>query len=252
MPATTLLDMTQGILSDMDSDEISELADTTEAMQVARIIRNVFSEICDEYYLETNKELLQLEGLADTDHPTHLRIPAGVYSIQSFEYNIQDNGATPLNFRRIQFLEPEDFLKIVTLNNQDDDVQEITDFGGAMFQVRTNQDPHYYTSFDHEYIVCDAWNSDVTATMVASRTRVYASSKPALVLDGDTEIDLPEHLISLLRAEASVRAFDMFKDGAPPSVMRNAMRQRVRAKRLKHAVKERRPIDLLPDYGRKV
>jgi hypothetical protein len=244
--------MTQGILSEMDSDEVNHLADTTEAMQVARIIRNTFNDISDEYLLESNKELLNLEGIADTTRPTHLRIPQGVYSIERFEYDIREGADDPLNFRRLQFLEPSDFLPRVTLNNQDDVVQIVEDFGGAKFQVHTSVSPSCYTTFDNEYVVCDAIDLDISSTLMGSRTRVLATRKPTLSLTDASVIDLPDFLISLLRAEATMVAFDVFKDGAPPSIQRRANRQRVRARRLKHTIGERRPKDLLPDYGRRV
>lgn len=252
MPDTTLLDITQDILSDMDSDEVNSIEDTTEAQQVARIVRNAYSEVCDEFYLESNKRLLELTGLADTDHPTHLGVPEGVHSIENLEYDCRDlNGDAP-RYVKMCYLEPEAFLTKVNWPETDANVQEVEDFGGAKIHVRNDKHPTYYTLFDNSRVVLDSFNEDSTATLVGDRTRCFATQKPTLVLDDDTVIDLPQHLISLLRSEAMVAAFDRFKDGAPPSVQRTANRQRVRAQRLKHTVRERRPNDLLPDYGRHV
>lgn len=251
MPNTTLLDMTQDLLSDMDSDEVDSISETTEAQQIARIIRNSFQEICDEYYLQSNKRLLQLDSLADTARPTHLVIPDGVHSIESLEYDCSDLVGDAPRFRHLCFLEPNNFLLKVTWSGTSTNVEEVEDFGGAILHVRNDKHPAYYTTFDDKRVVLDSWNQPTTATVVGSRTRAIATSKPGLVMDDSSVIDLPEHLVSLLRAESKVQAFDMFKDGAPPSVQRSAMRQRVRAQRLKHSIKERRPQDLLPDYGRR-
>lgn len=250
MPATTLLDLVQDILSDMDSDEVDSIGDTTEASQVARIVRNKYSEICDEFELQNTKGLFTLDSLSDTTKPTHINVPEDMGRIESLEYDCRDGMSDAVRYRKMTFLEPADFIPKVASNSTDANVQEVEDFGGAVFHVRNDIHPTYYTTFDNGHIVFDSWREASTATVVGDRTRVVAYRKPTLILDDDTEVDLPQHLVSLLRAEATVDAFDKFKDGAPTSVMRSALRQRVRAARLKHTVKERRPRDLLPDYGR--
>lgn len=249
----TLLELVQTLLSDIDSDDVNSIEDTGEAMQIARIVRSTFQDICTEYYLESNKELTQLESLVDANHPTHLRIPDGVYSIESFEYNVSDSNGDPPRWKRLLFLEPMDFLNRVTHNDDGStNIQIVDEFGGAQIQVRKDVQPTCYTSFDNQYVVLDAWKQDVVSTVVGSRTRVVVSKKPSLELEDDEVIDLPEHLESLLTAESRVLAFEMFKDGAPAQVQRIALRQRVRAQRIKHSIKERRPSDQLPDYGRRV
>jgi len=48
MPKLTVLDMVQDVLSDMDSDEVSSIDDTVEAMQVAQIIKTAFYEVIND------------------------------------------------------------------------------------------------------------------------------------------------------------------------------------------------------------
>ena len=45
MPKLTLLNMTQNILSEMDSDEVNGIADTVESTQVAHIIETMYYDL---------------------------------------------------------------------------------------------------------------------------------------------------------------------------------------------------------------
>ena len=47
MPKLTLLDMTQDILSDIDSDEVNSISDTPDSLQVAGIIKSSFYDMID-------------------------------------------------------------------------------------------------------------------------------------------------------------------------------------------------------------
>ena len=42
MPKMSLLEMTQDILSDMDSDEVNSINDSVESLQVLGIIKNTY------------------------------------------------------------------------------------------------------------------------------------------------------------------------------------------------------------------
>jgi len=48
MAKKTVLDMVQDILSDMESDEVNSISDTTEALQVAQIIHY---QLCWWYFI---------------------------------------------------------------------------------------------------------------------------------------------------------------------------------------------------------
>ena len=47
MAKMTLLEMTQDILSDMDSDEVNSIATTSESLQIAQIIKTAYYNIID-------------------------------------------------------------------------------------------------------------------------------------------------------------------------------------------------------------
>ena len=47
MAKLTLLQMTQDIMSDMDSDDINSINDSVEALQVAQIIKTTYYNIID-------------------------------------------------------------------------------------------------------------------------------------------------------------------------------------------------------------
>lgn len=249
----TVLQLVQDVLSDADSDDVSTIGETVEAGQAARLLKSVHDTITDEYNLETHKGLRTLTGMGDTTRPTHLLIPEGVHAIEQFEYDVRDDPADPAAWRRIGYLNPDDFLRVVThYNNDGAEIQVVTDFDGGSFQIRNDVHPRYYTSFDNEHVVCDSFLESASSTLMGSKTRILATLRPTLVLADATVVDLPPHLMSLLKTEFRYMYFELFKDGAPEAVTRAAFRQRVRADRTKHMIREKRPSDSLPDYGRHV
>lgn len=66
MPKYTLLDMTQDILSDMNSDEVNSIADTIESMQVAQIIKSTYYNIIDGRDWPHLYQMFQLTPSGDT------------------------------------------------------------------------------------------------------------------------------------------------------------------------------------------
>ncbi len=86
MAEQTLLDMTQNILSALDSDEVNSIGDTTEALQVAKIIRNKYYDIVSRDSLPAQETLLTLDPSNDSFKPTLMYVPAGVSRIDWIKY----------------------------------------------------------------------------------------------------------------------------------------------------------------------
>ncbi len=83
---STLLDMTQNILSALGSDEVNSISDTTEAMQVAQIIKNKYYDIIARGNLPEHEEFFQLDPPLDATAPVLMYIPDGVSKMEYLKY----------------------------------------------------------------------------------------------------------------------------------------------------------------------
>ena len=60
MAKDTLLEIVQDILSDADGDEVNSISDPVESEQCAKILRNEFKTIVDEFDIKMQETLIQL------------------------------------------------------------------------------------------------------------------------------------------------------------------------------------------------
>lgn len=82
----TLLEMTQNILSSMESDEVNSISDTVEAEQVATEIRTAYYELMSTLNQPSKKALISLEPSNDPERPNVLKIPDNVIKVDWIKY----------------------------------------------------------------------------------------------------------------------------------------------------------------------
>ena len=83
----TLLEMTQDILSDMDSDEVNSINDSVESLQVAQIIKTTYYNIIDGRDYDFLYELFQLDASGTSSRPTHMKLPENIIDLKYIKYN---------------------------------------------------------------------------------------------------------------------------------------------------------------------
>lgn len=86
MANPTLLEMTQEVLSSLDSDSVNSISDTVESTQVATIIKRKYYDIISRGALPDQQVLIQLTASGDATLPTLMYIPAGVVQIDWIKY----------------------------------------------------------------------------------------------------------------------------------------------------------------------
>lgn len=238
MAKKTLLQMVQKILSDMDSDEVNSISDTVEAMQVAEIVRFSYEELIATLKIPERMSLIPLESLADVNRPNYLKIPDSVKGFQWIRYN----GKT------VQYLNPESFIDLV-LDRSEGTLVE--DFQNVSYYVKNDEDPQYWTSFDDEYVVFDAFNQDVESTLQESKSIAYAEMGSNFELSDDYVPDLDDNLFPLLINEAKAVCFVDLKQVSNSKAEQNARRQLVRVQNELNRTAKPSPRSRLPDYGRR-
>lgn len=255
MARPTLLDLTQRILSSMDSDVVNSISDTAEAEQVADIIRETYLDIVDEYDLESEHTLFALTASGTTARPTHMSIPEGYHSIEWIKYDCRESvSSTVRRFKVIPFMEPGDFSnQVMQANSDDSNVDVISDPTGVELLIVNDKNPSCWTTFDGVTITFDSYDSAIDTTLQSSKTQAYGQKAQALTIADTTTIDLPQELYNLLRNQARETCFELFKDGAPDKLKKMASRARTRSQRLRQvtALEGRDHYRKLPDYGRR-
>ena len=215
---TTLLQIVQSILSDMDSEDVNSISDSVEAQQIASVVEDTYYNIISARLIPEHKKLLSLTSMSDTSRPTHFRYPDNTKNIQRVDYNISST-ATP-NFREVIYLEPEEFLN--RMNQTGLKVETYNDLVDIF--VSTDRAPTYYTSFDDYHIIMDAYDSSVESILASNKTRAFGEVVPTFSQTDSFEPDLDNTLMPLLLAEAKSACFSMFKGGSDPKVEQAARR----------------------------
>lgn len=250
MAKRTLLDMTQGILSGMDSDEANSIGDTVEATQVANIIKRVYFDLVDDLELPHTSDIIALESLADPAKPTHMRIPEAVSRIEWIKYDVRLEAADAKAYQDMKWLHPYEFLGLSLARDSTDTTNYLTVQYSANITLLIDKTraPTYWTSFDDEYVVFDAYDLALEANLQASKTLCGAAIRPTFTLTDTFIPDLPENLFSLLYAQSEAMAHVFVKQMGNPKADLMEHRLRVRAQRNKW--RQKRMTYAGPDYGR--
>ncbi len=215
---TTLLQIVQSILSDMDSEDVNSLTDTVEAQQIASVVEDTYYNIIAAREIPEHSRLLSLVALADTNKPTHFKYPTDTKKITRIEYNV--GTVSNKEFKQIYFVDP-----LVFLDRMDEANTLVETFEGSVdIFVASDRDPAYYTSFDDEYLIFDSFNSAEETSLQASKTRAWGSVYPTFSQTDAFEPDLDNTLMPLLLAEAKSACFSLFKGGSDPKVEQAARR----------------------------
>lgn len=222
----TLLDIVQEILNDLDSDEVNSINDTVESLQVANIVRSCYLEMTSNRNWPDQKKLIQISASNDVSKPNYMRLPDNIKEVISIAYNKVKEGETKLVYQPIKFLYPDEFLRLVNSRNTDlDNVIIVTDDSGIKIPVVNNQPPTYWTSFDDNWLVFDAYDSTVDDTLKATKSEVIGYVEKSWTTDDNAIPDLPSEAFSALVEEAKSTAFLVLKQMANQKAEQKSQRQ---------------------------
>lgn len=227
----TLLEATQLILSAMDSDEVNSINDTVESYQVALLLKSVYYDTATELGLAAHDSLFELNASGDIDQPTLMSLPSNVTRWDWIEYDIIAAGETYSNYRRLEFMNLDDFLVLQnSLIGQSTDVGQMTfSSNGENFNVmfRTDKQPQWFTSFDDDTILFDSYDSSVDTTLQKSKTRCSGAVFPTFTLNDTFTPDLHPTQFAYYINRAKVRAFAELKQAANQEAARETRNQKI-------------------------
>ncbi len=253
MAKDTLLEIVQDILSDADGDEVNNISDTIESDQCARVIRNEFKLIADEFDIKAHETLVKLEATTSAT-PTQMTRPEGFHSIETIWYDVRTTAGGDPSFQKITFRDPDSFLEFTmsrTASDSDVTTQSLGDSGYSL-QIKNDLAPTYWTVLEgYDDIIFDSYDATLETNLQASKTLVKGVQRPTLALTNGAIPDLPQNLMQLLKNRARAFYFDVYKDGAPSAVKRRESHSEVRSQRKKYITKKLQQERSGPNYGRK-
>jgi len=236
MSRKTLLDMTQNILNAMDSDEVDSIGDTVESLQVAEVIRETYEYITVGLDIPGRAGIIKLDSSGDVDLPNHMTVPSDVERVEWIRYNGEP----------IEYKDPLAFVIHVSGRGAGTEITTI-----ANLAIYNDRDPTCYTSFDDDTIVFDAYNLETESTLQQSKTLCWGQRSLAFLMEDTFVPLLPLDMFPRLLAEAKAACFVNFKQVSNSNEERRARNQKVVNMNSRFKAGTVRPIDRLPDYGRK-
>ena len=249
MAKQTLLDITQEILSDMNSDSVNSISDTIEAQQVVQIIKRTFTNLYNDRKWPHNFQLMKINSLSDSARPTHLKLPENVIEIEWVKYDIRQTEDAPLKYRDLIYMEPKDFVThVMNRDSTKDYAETVIDIHGVPLVIYNNAMPTYYTSFDDEHLVLDSYDSSVDSVIQQSKTQVFGDIEPVFTLADDFVPDIPAKAFPYFVNEAKSTCFLKIKEVFSQKDEQNSNRQKAWLSRRKRHVANGTKY---PNYGRK-
>ena len=249
MAKKTLLEIVQEVLSDMVSDEVNDIDDTVESQTVASIVRSVFESMIANRNWPHTKNLVQLESLSDVNKPTYFKMPERLKELVSVSYDVRKNVSDSTQYREIKYKDPESFLRYVSNRDENkDNVISVTDFSGVKIMIFNDKAPEFWTSFDDEHLVFDAFDSGLDTTLKKSKTACTAYVIPLFVRSNEAIPNLPAEAFPALIAEVKSTAFyDLKQMANEKEEKRSVLQQRWLSRKAWRA----HGGVVYPNYGRK-
>jgi hypothetical protein len=249
----TLLDLTQNILSALDSDEVNSISDTTESLQVAETIKTVYFNILSRSKLPVQSQLFQLTSSNDATQPVLMYRPDNIAKIESVKY--YDSDITNKNYNFVTILPTQQFLDTVEKFNLNElNVQEFTfalNTGSYRFRYKTDRNPRFCTILQNYYVIFDSFNTVLDTTLQASKTECFGEKLPVFLMQDTYIPELDDKQFPLLLNEAKSLAFLELKQMSHPKAEQESKRQWSSMQRDKFTADSPSYFDQLPDFGRR-
>lgn len=211
----TLLDLTQNILSSMDSDEVNSINDTVESKQVVAIIKTVYNDIISRGGLTSTKALFNLTASGDNTKPVLMIKPEGITSIDWVRYNKVILTDPDPAWSDVTYLPPQDFIQYISaLSPSASDVESFNHTVNGFtftFHYQNNGGPRYYTSFDDNTVIFDSYDAEVDTTLQTIKTLCYGTRNLTFVEADSFVAELQPDQFSLLLNEAKSLAWTELK-----------------------------------------
>lgn len=231
----TLLEMVQRILEAIDGQVVDSIEDTREAMQIANCIKESYQHLLYTRDIKAKSNLIQIHSMSDVTQPTTFLINENIEQITLFKYYDSANN----RWVTLTWMDPENFIDMCL--NRDPRLDNVTNLrepiSGVSYNVYNDRAPQYFTSFDDQHLVCDAYNTQDSETLMEESTVIYGYVQPEFKLEDEFVPDLAAQHFPLLLSTAKVQAAYELNKSFDQLEHDRAMKQKVTAD--KHAQRVR-------------
>lgn len=254
MAKLTLLEMTQNILSALDEDEVSNIDDTVSSQQVVEVLKEVYYQIVENNLVPELQQLFRLSA-APGGELALLTIPTNVSRLDSIKYNKIKTGATRPDYRTIKYMSPHEFLLLVDARDStQSDVVEMTDptSTNITINILNDQPPTWWTSFDDQYIMFDAYDAVVDASgLDVAKTKCFGQIIPTWTASNSFVPDLDSNQFAYFLTEAKATCFANLKQSENPKTERQARQLKAKQQNDRFRTTRDKFKETQPDFGRR-
>jgi hypothetical protein len=244
----TLLEIVQDIMNDMDGDNVNSINDTIESQQVAQIVKTTYLEMLANRNWPHMHSPFNCDSLANINYPTNLSIPENIKEVKWIRYNKRTSTDTRDKYEEITYLQPEDFFDHCSHRDSSASNMQIVNFNGIRLNIRNDQAPQYWTSFDDSILIMDSFDSTMDTVLQAGKNSCWGVKNPQWTGLDSSIPDLPAEAFPALVEEAKSTAFYTLRQVANEKAEQKATRQNRwlsrKAWRAKGGIR-------LPNYGRR-
>lgn len=266
----TLLEIVQDILNDISGDEVDSINDTTEATQIANIVKSTYFHIISQRNLPEHKTLFRLDETTSAT-PTVLTMPADILDVDWIAYDMKNSSGAfsggvfggsafdtfeGSSFSQMQYLPPNEFFSMISKRVWDGTTILSYTFTGARdtheVKYYADRNPTFYTVLEDYYYICDAIDLDVSPSYLTSDlTMGYGTKMPTFTLSDSFTPDIDASEFNWLMEEAKSAASIKLRQVDDPVASRRARRGWVHSMTKSQNAQHTSFFDSLPNYGRK-
>lgn len=253
----TLLEMTQMILSSMDSDEVNSISDTIESNQVALLLKGVYYDIANELGLPEDEGLIELTASGDSLKPVLMSIPNTVTRVSNISYDTRGSDTDTIDlprWKKLQFLPLQEFIEHTQMFRSDEtymgSMQVTSGTDTFEFIHRNNVMPAYYTAFDDQQLIFDSYDNTIDTTLQKAKTLCYGARYKEFSMTDTFVPGMDSTQFSYYLNKAKVRAFAELKQAPNQEAAAETRRQKVISQKRKHKAPHLTAFEKRPNYGR--
>lgn len=198
-----LQEMTERVAEFVNADKVDSINDTDESFKIATIIKETYEEMILSKEIQTALELFQLQSSSNASAKTCLIIPDEALTLDIVKYTHKDG-----KIYSPQYMEPMEFIDwTLGADTTLPVVETVTDAeSGAVYNIRTDKDPSYYTIISGKYLIFDSYNSEFESTLQGRHCICYGHTLPAFEMKDTFVPDLQEQQFPILLSRAKTAA----------------------------------------------
>ena len=198
-----LQEMTERVAEFVNADKVDSIHDSDESYKIATIIKETFEEMILSKEIQTALELFHLQSSSNASAKTCLVLPDEALTIDIVKYTHKDG-----KIYSPEYMEPMEFIDwTLGMDTTNEAVETVTDKEtGAVYNIRTDKDPSFYTIISGKYLIFDSYNSDFENTLQGRHCLCYGHTLPAFEMKDEFVPDLQEQQFPILLSRAKTAA----------------------------------------------